>query len=447
MFQMNLSRTQLEIHKPYKKPEEKNYPTDNAGLESFLKENPGDVTASVKLSALKQQNGDGEGALGVLQFTLNHLMKELEANDDSFALVLSASSIFEKAGNPEYTITLLEKFIEVNPESGEALAFLAMQLALRGELDRARKLIDQAYEVDPAMPDVYSAEWLFQWYSYIIKASQSEEKNPAKTIPLRMGLEFLEKAQKEHPDLLSPKMITHSLMLTRVLVGQLMEHTDDFIEKNEITLKLDKTSAKEVAAARKYFENQIACNPVNPYFLEKNLVLAYLLEGNYKSALECYEKAFSHAYSDTDIFRIMCIGEVIKARYLEASKYLTAGFAVMETGEGHLLYARLLYESDQIEEAANALAPDKVSFGLETGLARAAYLIKNGNWEEAGRIMDNFSGGYDPKNESSYRYLDGILSLAAGDRESAKMSLYTLKEDEFYQESIQEIFERFGWDK
>ena len=437
MFQMNVSRSLLRINEKRDVKPKTELPNTVEELNAYIAEHPFEVKAYKKRFQMMIVSDDHQAALAGLQKGLDEYLSAMEVHPDSFELVLRAHEFFYLVGARDQVINLTRVFLEKNPRNAEAHAFLAMQMGLLGDLDKSREHVGLAYAADPLLEDVYVSEWMFQWMQGMLKANEDEE------MELATELKFLEKAQREHPDLRAPNIVMHTLVVTQALIQGVLIHQDDFVEQNAFQFNLPASTIERVDVALAYFRKLLKKKAKNPYFIQKCLALGYVLKADMKAANKIYEAARKTGPQDTDIYRIMTIAAVTEADFLKAAAYTKESFAINPSQENLLLYARLLSDGGQPHAAVEAIRNAENGVGLPMDMALVAYLVKSGDWAGADKLMERCTGGYAEPYESNYRYISAIMELRSGDRELTKAYLIPMKENGHYEESIARILKHF----
>ena len=435
---INLSARDLDLDRVPEPNPSLSLPETVAELDQLIEKEPlNSLAAEKRFGILENQGKIHEGFTG-LQKVLDALLETLEEHPDSFDLVNKANGIFLLARDAEKANQLTEMFLSENPRHAEAKAVHAMHLAVLGQYEKSRNLIDEAYANDPKLNEVYQAEWSYQWTQSLNKLGQGQ------AVEIDEGMGFFEKASQAHPKLIAPKLCLHTLSLSRAFILSLIDNQEKFTTEEPFQIEVKDKIRARVERDEKFFRKALKNNYKNPYLLYKSLVTALVLTNEIKASEKIYEASQKVPHYDLDVYRIMVIGAISQANFTKAASYLADSYAVSENPDNRKLEARLLHSSGMTEKAIASLRASKVGNRPRLKLALVSYLIKLQKWAEAQKEFDTLSGGYeDPVREATYRYLHGILSLASGDQSTAKMYLYLLKKDERYGESAEKIMDFF----
>lgn len=435
MFVMKFSESLFDLDRtPTDLPD---LPEDVAGLRDYISKNPEESRGYVGLFRLLQKAGQAQEAENVLNEGLLKIGAAIERDTTDYDLRVELTEIFHAVNNIGRVRMVLNYWTSENPEHAEGLACLALYDAVMMDLETARRHSEAAYALDPGQLQIYVAMSMVELYTALQKMNADGDQPE---IPLSTA--FFEKAIQEHPEVAASGMALHGLELFKVFFELVIAHSEHFQALEPFVFKMEPEAADRYARSKAYFEKMLKKGFKNDYYLRKCLLLADIAASDLPAARKQYASAKALPSADSDLFRLMAIGEVTQVRYDRAAAVMEECVAADDKLDDRLLLARFQAEADAHAAAYTAIAGYSGLPSGESLIARMGYGIRAGKAAEVGDIARRLAESGNFEGHPGYRYFAGVLALLDGQRATGVQHLKAVGEG-YYQKSAAEILERF----
>ncbi len=449
LFQIVFDRDRLDLGLEFKgdDPGDDLDTNDEGIVRNFIKESPLESGGYIDLFNLLRRQSKPESAFEELDAGLQGLLVAYDLDRDNYELISNAVSIFLHVRQLDRAILVLNAFVSNNPDHAESVATVAMFELLRGDREASRKHIDAAYKISPGERSIYMSEFMYQLISALQGLKDMGEEAATDKLDFKISTSFLQRAAKENPELILPKLSRHSMEITDILFETILNESERFLQEKAFKFDIPKVDRKRLFAAGEYFRTLLKQKPKNAILPLKFMIMTEVLQNDHDEALKFFRRAETHPLVDIDFFRIMAISAFRLADFEAAAAFMASGLKHKEEPATRMVLARFQSISEDHLGALETVSLPEAQMKGELRVGKLAYACKAGAWEVLLAERKKLRMLNPEKLAPNAAYYVGAADLVGGDRESAITMFKVALGDRYYRGGAEEIAEYFGlWD-
>lgn len=398
--------------------------------------------------------GQPEKGFPYLQKAYNYAVELYEANPSNIEVLEDISYMMLTVGNLESLPTLWEGFCQRQPKLARARAQLALYQLQTFQLEKAERQLDTAYQLDPRDPNIYVTALLFTTYRAMQQLPAERENNGGEELAkFELDLRFLERAQRENPQVLRINLALKTAQLTALFYKVFFMELDQFGAKKPFQLRAKGEQLAALKALEQDYLKMLKTAPENPFLIHKSLVLLYILKGELALAEEALGKAEAINAFDADLYKMMGFAYLPEHKYDKAVPYYERATAIAPEFEELFALARLYFENYDYEKSEKILvqllqtAPD--NYELIEGLA--AIYLRQDQYAKARGQLKRFAQLYTEdlnlgqnKDYQFYQFLANFaLSPKAEAAQEKRLKAWAEDQNSRFREAAGQLLKQF----
>ena len=418
-----------------------------------LEDDPTDVSTALLIAAHYQEVIDEKNYRTYMEYAFNHAKKKYLEHPDSFDITAQFVSILQKVQNMEGVLAVWNEFVMAQPKEVRGLTQFAIQLAIQGQLEKARHFTKQAYEIAPQNPEVYIAAMMCEFTNVILQLSEviemkgDDAAQQAAIDNIRIDNTFFDTAIKDSgvPAAQMAKDAAQMLVIFYRTILAAVEQGKD-IGEEKISISPNASDAKIIKGMEKRYKKQLKSKAKNLYFAYKVLTTIEIIKGNESKAVDYWKKSDKFLAKDADILRLLSFAHFLDLDFANAILYLEKKLAAQSDYDDFYALGRFYVYQGQLAKAYEV-------FGATMQLnpadrraicARISILLRQNKFEEAAALMDDFpSTETDDINAYHLNYFKAVLTLARGEEADAFKRLKSIPVDSDYKEDADKLLAYF----
>lgn len=372
----------------------------------------------IELYQRRVNNKEYEAANTVLSNGLVTMLGELENDSSNWGIVDEVLKIYQVANQRDKAKKLLTTFLEINPDNVDALIALANVETIAGNFANAKRSIFSAYERNPKATSLYVALFHLLARQNIVELSAEDA-----------GLALLLQASREYPSFKTPQTIYHLLMVTQVFYSSLAAHYEQLADGIPFDFSLDKSQQDKIDQAQTYFEVLGQDESLDPHLSNLALFIAAINENDQIAAKEYFTKLSSLPGADPDVYRLMVVHELSKAKSSQAAEYLQLAIERYNQIDDTILLAALYARKKEFTRSLETLLGFEGRYNADIIIHQLSYALSAGDIELAAHIFTRYKNIRQLWARPYFVYYAAVLTQLQGNADEASRLIDSLPKD------------------
>lgn len=415
-----MSSFDLNVLMPETKKEEK--PLNELLIE--LEKNPQNIATSLQVLSKYKGLKDQTNYETYLRYTYKQATNTYQLFPDSFELVEYLMQISNEGQNKTAALSVLEDYVEKHPKDVRGLTFLALDIAFTGELERAKQLTQQAYELEPNNHRTYFAAAICELANIlhqlesILTQREIDKKALNRVAPdpafFRTGI------LNGNPVIAQMGLDISNLFA--IFYRTISISLDKNIGKEIINISPTVTDEKMLKAIEKRAKKQLGSNIVNLEYAHKTLCLVEIFRGHREKAAKYWTNSSVFLQNNSNIPRLISLLHLFQLEFDQAIDYTQKVLDIAPNYNDQYVLGRLYSYQGSWEKAYDAFEVARIYYPSDqmAVCAKVSTRINQRQFKDGFSLLEGYSNEIrDNINLHHINYFTALATLAEGDKNDA----------------------------